>query len=57
LSYAREVAQAAALEAPANEIQADAVTHDGAELRVVPFDEQHAVAVVRVGTELKGFGQ
>ena len=52
-----QVAQASALEAPADEIEPHAVTYDGPELRVVSLDEQHAVAVVRVGPELKGFGQ
>jgi hypothetical protein len=52
-----EVAQTAALEAPADEIKAHPVPNDGAELCVVPFDEHHAVTVVRVCAELQGFGE
>ena len=45
--------EATALEAPADELQANRVADDGAQLRVVALDEQYAVAVVGVCTELQ----
>jgi hypothetical protein len=41
----RHVAQTTALKAPADEVEADAIANDVAQLGAVAFEEQHAVSI------------
>lgn len=49
--------QASALEAANDQVEPDAVAEQSPELGLVALDEEHAVAVVRLGTEAIGLGE